>query len=219
MLVIGGEAADPVPIGRVLRSGRAPSRLVNAYGPTEATTFATWHEVTLDDVDAGRVPIGKPIRNMKTYILDESMRAVRRGEPGELFIGGPGVANGYLHQPGLTSERFVPDSFDTESSGRLYRTGDLCRELPDGNIEYLGRIDDQVKIRGFRVEPFEVAAALRRLAGVEDAVVLARNASFGTKELIAFVEAITLPSVETFDKNWPILSQITWCHRSSGSDR
>ena len=103
VLVIGGEAADPVPVGRVLRSGRAPRRLVNAYGPTEATTFATWHEVTLADVDAGRVPIGKPIRNMKIYVLDESTKAVRRGEPGELFIGGPGVANGYLHQPGLTS--------------------------------------------------------------------------------------------------------------------
>jgi amino acid adenylation domain-containing protein len=196
VLVIGGEAADPVPVGRVLRSGRAPRRLVNAYGPTEATTFATWHEVTLADVDAGRVPIGKPIRNIKIYVLDESKKAVRRGEPGELFIGGPGVANGYLHQPGLTSERFVPDPFDTESSGRLYRTGDLCRELPDGNIEYLGRIDDQVKIRGFRVEPFEVAAALRRLTGVEDAVVLARTASFGTKELIAFVRGEKLPSVE-----------------------
>lgn len=196
VLVIGGEAADPVPIGRVLRSERAPRRLVNAYGPTEATTFATWHEVTLDDVDAGQVPIGKPIRNMKTYVLDESMKAVRCGESGELFIGGPGVANGYLHQPGLTSERFVPDPFDTELSGHLYRTGDLCRELPDGNLAYMGRIDDQVKIRGFRVEPLEVAAALRRLAGVEDAVVLARNASFGTKELIAFVRGGKLSSVE-----------------------
>src|SRR4029077_17145219 len=86
--------------------------------------------------------------------------------------------------------------FDTESSGHLYRTGDLCRELPDGNLAYMGRIDDQVKIRGFRVEPFEVAAALRRLAGVEDAVVLARNASFGTKELIAFVRGEKLSSVE-----------------------
>ena len=195
VLVIGGEAADPVPIGRVLRSGRAPRRLVNAYGPTEATTFATWHEVTLADVDAGQVPIGKPIRNMKTYVLDESMRAVRCGEPGELFIGGPGVANGYLHQPGLTSERFIPDPSGTGSSGHMYRTGDLCRELPNGNLAYMGRIDDQVKVRGFRVEPFEVAAALRRLVGVDDAVVLARNASFGTKELIAFVRGKTLSSV------------------------
>jgi amino acid adenylation domain-containing protein len=196
VLVIGGEAADPLPIGRVLRCGHAPRRIVNAYGPTEATTFATWHEVTLDDVDAGRVPIGKPIRNMKAYIVDESMLAVKCGETGELLIGGPGVANGYLHQPELTSECFVPDPFDTESSARLYRTGDLCRELADGNIEYLGRIDDQVKIRGFRVEPFEVAATLRRLAGVEDAVVLARNASFGTRELIAFVRGDKIPSAE-----------------------
>ena len=196
VLVIGGEAADPLPIGRVLRCGHAPRRIVNAYGPTEATTFATWHEVTLDDVDAGRVPIGKPIRNMKTYIVDENMLAVKCGDTGELLIGGPGVANGYLHQPGLTSECFVPDRFDTESSARLYRTGDLCRELTDGNIEYLGRIDDQVKIRGFRVEPFEVVATLRQLAGVEDAVVLARNASFGTRELIAFVRGDKLPSAE-----------------------
>jgi amino acid adenylation domain-containing protein len=196
VLVIGGEAADPLPIGRVLRCGHAPRRIVNAYGPTETTTFATWHEVTLDDVDAGRVPIGKPIQNMKTYIVDESMLAVKCGETGELFIGGPGVANGYLHQPGLTSERFVPDPFEAESSARLYRTGDLCRELADGNIEYLGRIDDQVKIRGFRVEPFEVATTLRRLAGVEDAVVLTRNASFGTRELIAFVRGDKLPSAE-----------------------
>jgi amino acid adenylation domain-containing protein len=196
VLLIGGEAAEPRSIDRVLRGGKPPNRLLNAYGPTEATTFATWHEVTLDDVDAGRVPIGRPLRHMKSYIVDESMMAVRCGEPGELLIGGPGVANGYLQQPGLTSERFVPDPFDTESSGRLYRTGDLCRKLPDGNIEYLGRIDDQVKVRGFRVEPFEVAATLRRLAGVEDAVVLARNASFGTRELIAFVRGDKLPSVE-----------------------
>jgi amino acid adenylation domain-containing protein len=196
VLVIGGEAADPQAIGRVLRCGHAPRRIVNAYGPTETTTFATWHEVTLDDVDAGRVPIGKPIQKMRTYIVDESMLPVKSGETGELLIGGPGVANGYLHQPGLTSERFVPDPFDTESSAPLYRTGDLCRELPDGNIEYLGRIDDQVKIRGFRVEPFEVAATLRRLSGVQDAVVLARKASFGTRELIAFVRGDKLPSTE-----------------------
>ena len=196
VLIIGGEAADPIPVGRVLRSGRPPRRLLNGYGPTEATTFAIWHEVTLEDIGAGRVPIGKPIRSMEAYILDERMRPVGRGEPGELFVGGPGLANGYLNRPGLTSERFVSNPLHGGSADRLYRTGDLCRELPDGNIDYLGRIDDQVKIRGFRVEPFEVAATLRRLAGVEDAVVLARNAPFGTKELIAFVRGDKLDSVE-----------------------
>jgi amino acid adenylation domain-containing protein len=187
VLVIGGEAADPIAVGRVLRSGHAPRRLINAYGPTEATTFATWHEVTLNDVDAGRVPIGKPIRNFRIHIVDETMTAVRPGQAGELLIGGPGVAKGYLNRPDATHASFVVDPFAPGSQTRLYRTGDLCRELPDGNIEYLGRLDDQVKIRGFRVEPFEVATMLRRLPGVEEAVVLPRPAAFGTSEMTAFV--------------------------------
>ena len=197
-LIIGGEAADPAPIGRVLRSDSPPRRLVNAYGPTEGTTFATWHEVTLADVDAGQIPIGRPVWNMQVHVLNEQLAPVAEGEPGELFIGGPGVATGYLHQPQMTTERFIPNPLSQNPDDRLYRTGDLCCVLPNGEFGYLGRMDDQVKIRGFRVEPADVATSLRKLAAVDDAVVIARNASFGTKELVAFIRTTQIRSSELF---------------------
>ena len=186
-LLIGGEAADPASVEKVLRSGRPPKRLVNGYGPTETTTFATCHEVTLADLAAKRIPIGKPLHNVTTRILDSQMRPVATGEPGELCVGGVGLAKGYLRRPDLTHERFVADPLRPDGAERIYRTGDECRELPDGSIVYERRMDDQVKIRGLRVEPSDVAAILRSLPGVEEAVVLGREAAFGTKELVGFV--------------------------------
>ncbi|MBI1179327.1 MAG: amino acid adenylation domain-containing protein [Alphaproteobacteria bacterium] len=189
-VVIGGEAADPVSVGRVLNGGAPPRRLVNGYGPTEATTLATWHEITAEDVAAGRIPIGRPLRGRTVAVVDAEMSPVAPGVEGELVIGGPAVALGYLGDPVLTRERFLPDP--ASPGGRLYRTGDLCRARPDGAIEFLGRLDEQVKVRGHRVEPTGVAVVLASLPGVEEAVVLPRETSFGTRELVGFVRGARL---------------------------
>jgi amino acid adenylation domain-containing protein len=193
-VLIGGEAADPVSIGRVLDHGRPPGRLINGYGPTEATSLATWHDITPADVAAGIIPIGLPIAGRRVYVMDAAMRPLPQGADGELCIGGPAVAAGYLGEPVLTADKFIADPWSDDPDDRLYRTGDLCRELPDGRIVYLGRIDDQVKVRGFRVEPAGIAAILMGLPGIEEAVVLARDGRFGTRELVAFVRGDGLES-------------------------
>ncbi len=166
-LLVGGEAIDPLSARRVLESG-GPQRLVNAYGPTETTTFAVWQQVV--GVSGGTVPIGRPLAGMRAYVLDRYLGLVPVGVAGELYLGGAGVARGYGGRPGLTAERFVADLLAGDGS-RLYRTGDRVRWLAGGELEFLGRIDEQVKIRGFRVEPGEVEAALAAHPGVGAAVV------------------------------------------------
>ncbi|MFE6701107.1 amino acid adenylation domain-containing protein [Streptomyces sp. NPDC057718] len=155
-LVVGGEQLDLAAARRVLSAG-GPRRLVNGYGPTEATAFATWFLCTGASL-AGRerVPIGRPLQRTTAYVLDDELREAPVGEPGELCLGGPGVALGYLHRAELTAERFVTAPGTGE---RLYRTGDLVRLLPDGELEMLGRRDRQVKLRGFRIELEEVERA------------------------------------------------------------
>nr|QEO73881.1 AMP-dependent synthetase and ligase [uncultured bacterium] len=170
----GGEAVPAVAIRRV-REACPDVTVVDVYGPTEATTFATCHELTAEVPDS--VPIGRPLDNMRTYVLDHRLRPVPPGVPGELYIAGAGVARGYLDRPGLTAERFVADPF---GPGRMYRTGDIVRWT--GVLEYLGRGDDQVKIRGFRIEPGEVAAVLAANPAVVDVAVIAKD-----KNLIAYV--------------------------------
>src|SRR5205823_2740065 len=128
---------------------------------------------------------GKAIANVQTHLLDDKLAPVAPGEPGELYIGGAGVARGYLHRPELTAERFLPDPF--RPGGRLYKTGDRVVALPDGNLEFLGRIDRQVKIRGFRVELTEVEAALQKHPDVRDVSVLGREDEPGHKRLVAYV--------------------------------
>lgn len=189
-LVAGGDALDPRAARAVLGSGRAPEHLVNGYGPTEATTFAVCGDVRHVAEDAVNVPIGRPIANTTAYVLDRAMNPAPIGVAGELYIGGPGVARGYVNRPEITVERFVRDPFSPEKEdARLYKTGDLARWLPDGNVEFLGRIDQQVKIRGFRVELGEIEAALRRHAGVAQCVVIARPDDAGQKRLAAYVVA------------------------------
>jgi amino acid adenylation domain-containing protein len=185
-LIVGGDIVEPNVIRRVLREC-PPQRLLNAYGPTECTTFTTTHLIEHVDHDATSIPIGRPIANSTVYILD------RRGIPapmnvaGEIFIGGDGVARGYLNRPDLTEERFVPDPFAIESDRRMYRTGDLGRWRSDGSIEFLGRNDQQVKIRGFRIEPGEVETQLARHPQLSQVAVVLRQDPLGNKCLVAYV--------------------------------
>ncbi len=185
-VLFGGEAADARSVAAVLKQG-APGRLINGYGPTETTTFAICHEVRSVPEEAASIPIGRPISNTTIYILDAHQNPVPIGVAGEIYIGGPGVARGYVGAPELTAERFLPDRFSSEPDARLYRTGDLARWLPDGTIEYLGRIDQQVKIRGFRIEPGEIEAALKQHPAVRDAVVVVGEHASGDKRLVAYV--------------------------------
>ncbi|MEV6693584.1 amino acid adenylation domain-containing protein [Micromonospora sp. NPDC051196] len=166
--VAGGEAL-PVTLARDLRARTA--RLINGYGPTEATVYATMADIPADPVD---VTIGGPLPNVRAYILDETGLPVPIGLPGELHLAGAGLAVGYLGSDDLTAQRFVPDPYDP-AGGRLYRTGDRCRWLPDGRIEFLGRTDHQVKIRGHRIELGEIDARLLDHAGVAEAVTVLRQ--------------------------------------------
>lgn len=162
--------------------------ILNEYGPTEATVGCAVYSLILGDgavPSAGAVPIGKPMENVKLYILDADREPVPVGATGELYIGGIQVARGYLNQPELTTEKFLQNPFD---SGRIYRTGDLARWLPNGNIEYLGRADEQVKIRGYRIEPAEIEAAIRDVPGVQDArILIIGNGEDTHKRICAFV--------------------------------
>ncbi|MCE9610757.1 MAG: amino acid adenylation domain-containing protein [Chthoniobacter sp.] len=177
-VMFGGEAADPTMVNRVFSASR-PKHLVNGYGPTETTTFAVCHRI---EKEASLVPIGRPIANTDACILDDSHEPVAVGVTGEIYIGGPGVALGYLHRPDLTAARFVETPF-----GRLYRTGDFGRWLPDGTIEYQGRIDQQFKLRGFRIEPAEIETHLRQHPAVAQCAVLAKTSPFGEKVPVAYL--------------------------------
>ena len=185
-VLFGGDRADARAVAEVLEHG-PPRRLIHVYGPTETTTFASWHLVTDASAETGSVPIGRPISNTRMYVLDATVNPVPVGVPGEIYIGGPGVARGYLRRPELTAERFVVDPFSGEPGARLFRTGDLGRFLPDGTIEFLGRLDNQVKIRGFRVEPGEVESVLVQHPDVREALVQARQVAPGEKGLVAYV--------------------------------
>jgi amino acid adenylation domain-containing protein/non-ribosomal peptide synthase protein (TIGR01720 family) len=182
VLVLAGEAL-PANVFESLRKAVPGAQVVNAYGPTEATVYATaWQSD-----EAGTPTIGRPVTNAQAYVLDEGFHQVPAGVTGELFIGGDGVARGYLGRPGLTANRFLADPFGP-GGARMYQTGDIVRRLTDGTIEYLGRADEQVKIRGFRIEPGEIEAVLATHPDVASVVVVAR-ADEGRKHLVAYVVA------------------------------
>jgi amino acid adenylation domain-containing protein len=171
-LIIGGDALWAENIA-YWRKFAPDTRLINEYGPTETVVGCCVYEVQPDDSTSGPVPIGRPIGNTQLYILDEFFQLVPCGVSGELYIGGAGVGRGYVNQPGLTAERFVPDPFGNAPGGRLYRTGDLVRHLREGQIEYLGRLDRQVKIRGYRIELGEIESVFADHPRVREAVVVA----------------------------------------------
>ncbi|WP_089156238.1 amino acid adenylation domain-containing protein [Micromonospora sp. NBS 11-29] len=185
----GGDVVSPTAVRRVL--GHCPGIVVKVlYGPTETTLGRTWHRFTDPDEVPASVPIGRPLDNTRTYVLDERLRPVPPGVPGELYLAGAGLARGYWDQPTLTAERFVADPFAElfdQPGARMYRTGDLTRWSADGVLEFLGRTDDQVKIRGFRIEPGEVETALAAYPSVTRAAVVVRTRASGEKALVAYL--------------------------------
>ena len=215
-LLFGGEAVDPKWVKEVLENG-APQRLLHVYGPTENTTFSSWYLVQDVPEDATTIPIGQPISNTQIYLLDPQLQPVGVGVPGELYIGGDGLAKEYLNQPELTAQKFILSPFSrskgageqgsrgaedklhpsfpsaplhlcpSASSERLYKTGDKARYLSDGNIEFLGRIDYQVKIRGFRIELGEIETVLSQHPLLQESVVVVREDTPGDKRLIAYL--------------------------------
>ena len=185
-LMVGGDSLEPTAIRRVLKNS-PPAVFLNVYGPTECTTFSTRFHIESLDESAQSIPIGQPIANAQVYILNERREPVPVGVPGELYIGGDGVATGYLNRPELTEQRFVPDAFSNEPNAQLYKTGDLCRWRADGAIEFLGRNDNQVKIRGFRIELGEIEARLLDNTSLRSVFVVALGDGPGEKRLVAYV--------------------------------
>ncbi len=189
-VIFGGEALELQALRPWFeRHGDESPRLVNMYGITETTVHVTYRPVTAADLDAGpgASPIGVPIPDLRVYLLDSRMEPVPPGVVGEIYVGGAGLARGYLDEPTLTASRFVPDPFGGHPGARLYRSGDLARRRPDGEIDYVGRADHQVKVRGFRIELGEIESALLRHPGVREAVVLAREAREGDRRLVAYL--------------------------------
>ncbi len=190
LLVLGGDKLSAERYKEWLQVGGKRVRTLNTYGPTEGTIDSIVFECPneLSAVDAlGEIPIGQPIANTRAYVLDKHLKPVPVGLPGELFLGGACVAQGYWKRPDLTAERFLPDAFSDQPQARMYKTGDLVRWRSDGQLEYIGRTDHQVKIRGFRVELEEIEHTLLQQPGIKDAAVIAREKQGGNKQLIAYL--------------------------------
>jgi len=198
-LLAGGDVLSVTHVQKVVE--KLPGcKLLNGYGPTENTTFTCCFQVKADSNLEKSVPIGKPISNTQVYILDSNLQPVPIGVPGELHIGGDGLATGYHNRPELTAEKFIPNPFE---NSKLYKTGDLARYLGDGNIEFLGRIDHQVKIRGYRIETGEIEAVLNSYPIVKETVVVAREDNPGDKRLVAYI----VPETQTTTTTNPELSE------------
>jgi thioesterase domain-containing protein len=180
-LLVGGDALDPTAARLVLTGGAPPRQLINAYGPTEATTMVLFQRITEVPEETQRIPIGEPVTGAVVKLLDEQLQPVPVGTPGELHIGGLGLARGYVNAPEETGAKFVQTPF-----GRLYKTGDLAQQLLDGSYDFLGRRDQQVKVRGFRIELTEIEAAIRKVIRVGECRVLARDVSPGDRRILAY---------------------------------
>lgn len=191
LVSFGGEAADPTQVANWCRHFGSRTRILNGYGPTEASVASTYCDLTdySGPVNISTVPIGRPIGNTRVYVLDPFGRQTPIGVPGELYIGGAGLARGYLNRPELTASRFLPNPFSDRSGERLYKTGDRGRFRSDGHLEYLGRMDGQVKLRGFRIEIGEVEAALGRHPAIQQATVILREDRPGDKKLVGYFVA------------------------------
>ena len=209
LVIVGGDVILPEYVALWQQSPMSFVRLVNAYGPTETTITATLFEIPpqlSQDTNLKKIPIGRPLRNRNVYILDTQLQPVPIGVPGELYIGGAGLAKGYLNQSELTQEKFIPNPFEDSAAltsprsrsvsqrasaggSKLYKTGDLARYLPDSNIEYLGRIDNQVKIRGFRIELGEIEAVPSQYSHVRACCAIASEDAPGDKRLVVYIAA------------------------------
>lgn len=189
LVVVGGEAVSSESLLAWQKLVSTRVRWLNAYGPTETTITSTVYEppVQQPQLPGQTVPIGRAIGNLRMYVLDADYQPVPIDEPGELYIGGAGLARGYHNRPDLTAERFLPDPFSGRSGQRLYRTGDRVRCRADGQLEFLGRVDHQVKIRGFRIELEEIEAVIRQYTGIKEAIVVAREDTPGEKRLVAYI--------------------------------
>src|SRR3569832_410064 len=185
-LLSGGEVLSPQAVQKVLEADSALT-FCDIYGPTENTTFSTFYPMQSGASFGATVPIGKPINNTQVYVLDSELRPTPAGVPGELYLGGDGLARGYHNRPELTAERFVPDAFSGVCGARLYRTGDRVRFLADGNIEFIGRVDYQVKLRGFRIELGEIETVLSAHDAIKEVIVELRGELSEEKRLIAYV--------------------------------
>jgi len=217
-VLFGGEAAAPRRVADVLRAG-APGRLLHVYGPTETTTFATWHEVRAVPENATTVPIGRAIANAEVYVLREDGEPAAPGEPGEIGIAGSGLALGYLGAREGDAGRFVEARVGDLPVRRLYRTGDRARVSDDGTIEFLGRVDGQVKVRGHRIELAEIEDAIARQPGVRAAVAVVRGDASDTRRIVAFVvpENPSAPPPEGLRRDlrrllptWMLPAEIAW---------
>ncbi|MEM6521109.1 MAG: amino acid adenylation domain-containing protein [Cyanobacteria bacterium P01_C01_bin.70] len=202
LVTMGGEKAIPAQLAQWRQQVGEHIRLVNTYGPTEATIVSTMCDIAGPEaVDGAETsPIGQAISQVQTYVLDETRQPVAPGTAGELYIGGIGVGRGYLNRPEITAERFLPDPFAADATARMYKSGDRVRDRGDGILEFLGRADHQVKIRGFRVELFEIEAVLNQHSAVQEGIVLAPEDVLGNKRLVAYV----LPNdpQATTDNGW-----------------
>jgi amino acid adenylation domain-containing protein len=199
LVIFGGEALELQSLKPWFdRHGDHHPALINMYGITETTVHVTYCPLGLADLSAGSGSVvGLPIPDLQVYLLDRHQQPVPIGVPGEIYVGGAGVATGYLNRPQLTADRFIPNPFNNQPGARLYRSGDLARYLPNGNLEYLGRLDDQVKIRGFRVEPGEIESVLNQYPGLRETVVMAREDFPGEKRLVAYVVSNQEQQLET----------------------
>lgn len=187
-VIVGSDAWYFAEFQQLRKLLSSDARLINGYGIAEATIDSSFYEPEVDELPGtALVPIGRPFANMRLYVLDQYLHPVPTGAAGELYIGGRGLARGYTGRPDLTAERFIPDPFSSTPAARLYRTGDRARHLPDGTVEFLGRVDHQIKIRGFRIEPGEIEAVLGEHPNVSEVLVLPHAEATGEQRLVAYV--------------------------------